>query len=568
MPSSVLDGQIKLYQLTDGIWKREGSQGTKSLTKSVDDLPSNDPSVMRASDGDWLITRKYAKSVFISKAKITDVCAVYYFDKGKWHQLRWVSKTRGHSEHRVSVRERLKDFEKVADNTIALDEGLEKGLIVFGPQSDRGVHYVLEELLEFSDYENILSRTEDYDQYLLNKADTAEEARVEAIMKGAQQYLDSLQSSEAKRLFQHFAGWEQDADKSENLLRALGNLLGEGMQTPAASGITGTNDITQLINNLKNKFHEEFESANYLDIKKHEMLEGGAARFAKADAVFSALAAFGALYSAVTELRSAAKLQNNARGTNTGDKQHSANFNTKVTTGGASSLKILTSTVSALKTTSEVCNNPAFGVFMQGMAKVTGPLGIAIGAFTAFRFGRKSLRARTRQAALKSIFSEDGLVDCPELKCCVEFLLHKVRRKKFYQGATGSVAGISCGAGICLTLAGVGAGNAWNPVGWVLLSTAAAGGLGLTGYKVFRRWKIEDTHNDRRAIAAGANIADAESAARALVRIYRFDKDKNCNRCVLSGKILDTFGVDVSELEKSEAVREAAIAMVVRHAVF
>ncbi len=106
--------------------------------------------------------------------------------------------------------------------------------------------------------------------------------------------------------------------------------------------------------------------------------------------------------------------------------------------------------------------------------------------------------------------------------------------------------------------------TAWSPVGWVLPGGAAVGGMGLLGYKVFRRWRRSSRHESRAKKGNGSGVVDTESAARKLIAISCSEK-LPANQIEIAKAVLGEFNVDAKELTDPKA-REAAVAIIVRHA--
>jgi hypothetical protein len=197
-------------------------------------------------------------------------------------------------------------------------------------------------------------------------------------------------------------------------------------------------------------------------------------------------------------------------------------------------------------------------------------IGAAISLEESARNFRKSDKAVQRLLQLRTAAGwmfEDGQageVDAKsELGLLTLYSVRKLSRRSTRLGVTGMAGAFGGVGGTILGVAAVtGAANAWNPIGWTLMSVALVGGVGVTGYVIYRR-ATKGTRHEKRT-DRGIPATSLEFAER-LIKVYTKGAQGDENHHKVAGEMLEAFGVPVKRGKLNGIDKPKAINRINRH---
>lgn len=215
-----------------------------------------------------------------------------------------------------------------------------------------------------------------------------------------------------------------------------------------------------------------------------------------------------------------------------------------------------------------VTPDPSHAITITGWGgTVGGFVGMAVNLYIAARnfyeTGVKDkLRRKFKQRSETVIYGQtakgEALFDMDpsqrvELYTLSRYASHKLRRGALRKGLTGGLACISAfggcaGAVAALSAIGVvGIANAWNPVGWAIGAIAIAGGIGLTGWVLYRRITRKRRH-ERKLKKWG--VADPQGFAEKLVKFYLEARGRKDDKLENAGRDLIRSFIHRKDFEK------------------
>jgi hypothetical protein len=537
---------IEVWRWHDGQWRAKHHDGTKEFRK-----PSELGGISGQKNGDWLIERRRAgRGTYIPAEDMFETGTVWHFDGMEWHSIY----RRSHGLDRPQYLDELHDAAEKGD--VLVESGAADELTVYDEQ---GVRYALApEIAAVIDHK----ADEVPDGSHLADVPTEEkvEAAAQAIAHGADKVISKLDN--LRRISAEWARYKPGDPVTRQMGLVLLKALEEANPGPTP-GTTAINDYVSLTNDiLSGKIDAGFH-AQGIDSKGSAAADA-VGNIAYCKLVSDALAGCGAVLDGVQQLRGMLKAENLAPGTKTGDRQLKGELKTALASyeldavKGVGYLFTATDKVIHLVDASSTAAQATGAVATMAVAPAT----TVVGMLTFARHVRKAHRARLRWSAYKKMLKEQDFCAYHEkLQACLHYLVGKSGRRVRTQAATATAAVISSAGGTILTVTAiVGGANAWNPVGWALLGTAAVGGAGIVCYKLYKRWTREARH--ARRIKKYSGITNATDAALTLIDIYLGnlpERDRDA-----AGLILETFGVKLKELV-SDRTHKAAIALVVRH---
>ncbi len=549
MKTEVMNGELKLYEFKNAQWSRMTDSGSRHV---LDKAP---PGVSNAEKGDWLVKRTRGTDVSI-KRRSTDRMAVYY-KHGDWHLLRGKAHhSDSLAEHRKFTRELLSAISGYPNGTIAVDQTSNGDVKVNVYKLDGQTEtWKTEVRVEVDANKEPVFNAEPQGR-------SREDELMEQVAREADLYANKLKSQDAKRIINEYIGWEHDDSKATALRKELGAILAEAVPSPATSGVTGANDLAQLALNIYT------EARNYPQGQgEYELPTSVSGLSAGSGLVHNGIAGLGSIIDYVIQVRAIHTAENTAPGTTTGRAQFDGQLNQAAASGILSASKSISKALELTNTVSSLASSNLASQLASATEKAAGPVGTLISFVSATRHSRKAHRARIRRRKIEQhMISASGQEVDVQLQRCISFLFHKMGRRFKTQVGNATVASVSFVAGASGAIAAavsVGAATAWSPVGWALLGGAAVGGMGLLGYKVYRRWTRKSRHANRASKGNNAGVVDAQSAARKLIQISCSDKLPP-HQIEIANAVLSEFNVDASEL-KDPGAREAAVAMIVRH---
>ena len=368
-------------------------------------------------------------------------------------------------------------------------------------------------------------------------------------------------------VMQEWARWKPGDPVPLNLARALLKAIEEACPSPTP-GTTAINDYTALVNDMVVADLEiedgliqatGIEDDGSVPSSNHR----GAENIEVCKIVGEALAGCGAIADYVQQLRALVRAEDHAPGTATGRRQFEGELNTAAATGMLDAPKIVANLFGATdKLITAVDKASQAAAATNAVAQGVPFVSTVVGALVCARHCRKAYRAGRRWWAYRQMLIENGQQPfCEELQQCLRYAVGKAGRRLRTQAATATTAAVSGTAGgILAVTAVVGGANCWNPVGWVLLGTAAVAGTGIVGYKVYKRVTRTKRHRKREDKYGG--IKTPEDLAQRLLSIAgRNDRSRDA---AAAKAMLLSFGIAPGELGKP-GVEKASMAMVKRH---
>jgi len=144
-----------------------------------------------------------------------------------------------------------------------------------------------------------------------------------------------------------------------------------------------------------------------------------------------------------------------------------------------------------------------------------GFLAAAISLGVMARTARKASKSRQRRHKVKKIIGSIGdgdgvIVERPsefsDLPILQDYVQRKLTRRHNRFAVTSATSAVAAVGGICTGIGGlvsfgvitVAAANIWNPVGWTLGAIALVGGIAITGYVLYRRYRRGERHAHRK----------------------------------------------------------------------
>jgi hypothetical protein len=198
-------------------------------------------------------------------------------------------------------------------------------------------------------------------------------------------------------------------------------------------------------------------------------------------------------------------------------------------------------------------------------------VGVVISLFESARNLRKSDHAYRRVAIFRELLSKIDPTsddDAAKLTLLLRFAKGKANRKGIRLYATAAMGGVGAVGGTVLAVVAVtGAANAWNPVGWAIGGVALVGGIGITGYVIYRKATKKERHKQRSATKN--RPVDAEDFAKKLIDFYK-SKGTTGKYVREAEEILHALGVYAENGQlgiegNPEKQRKIAITRIVRH---
>jgi len=562
VPSSLNDGEIKIYSFKNGKWvRKEGDRrrvrSEQQIVEKIEGMGDIEFTRTKPREGDWLIYRKHSTPIIVPKSDGSEIANVYYLGQsGKhWHRLI--------VNRRTGTRELLKTCLKTKPFSIVVSRGDEEPMMLYEPGENpiylEDQHFIVMRVED--DQAAFPGEIDDPRSQLSLAADApknAEERELERTAREladeSERYIKALTKPGFRAKFDRLRN-RSDPERDNEIIQLVLKVLDEAVPTPSTSPITGITDYWSMINSIGD-IDLNKKSESYFPVAADMDFDVGQ--------VSSVLASAGSVVQYAREMRKLKNLSNTAAGTGTGDNQYRGQVNTTAGNAAMAIPKSVLNLVGAADLVVKQVGNPMWATAFQTVGKVAGPLGILVSAVTVVRTSRKAHRARRRRNKLHKHLKE--MADTgqnEELRRCISFLFHKLQRRLIVQAepATSATASV-IGGSILFGLAITGSANLWNPVGWGIVAGGAAIGTGLLGYAIYRR--LTRTHRrNRRLNKSSGKVVDTESAARELIRIalnFRLPTQREIARAVLA-----EFGVEDPDLLTRDDVRETAVALVQRH---
>ncbi|MCB1908296.1 MAG: hypothetical protein KDH15_13085 [Rhodocyclaceae bacterium] len=158
----------------------------------------------------------------------------------------------------------------------------------------------------------------------------------------------------------------------------------------------------------------------------------------------------------------------------------------------------------------------ALGDVLKPAVSAAGFLTAAISLGVMARTARKAVKSKQRRHKVKKIIASvgeaDGVViersaEFQDLPLLQDYVQRKLTRRHNRFAVTSATSAVAAVGGICTGVGGlvsfgvitVAAANVWNPVGWTLGAIALVGGIAITGYVLYRRYRRGERHAHRKA---------------------------------------------------------------------
>jgi hypothetical protein len=512
------------------------------------------------ADGDWCIEDLLQKRVTrIDNARVPATGSLWAWKGGKWSRI-YKRSTAGY--------EQLPDYVAAiegADGEILIDTG--NLLIPDGQPENPDLKVVIlrrdgqvdEAEMEYVAVpDNVDPPAPDLDEQwgIVAIADDGGRGQqdIEAVVRAAGRIVD--QKDTLGRMLREYLEMDPADSRTKQLGSAIVKLIDEATPSPTP-GTTAPIDTTLLVNDYVVAAGGFDDKGKPIDGNTNGIDAGTADGMKLAGEL---LAGCGAALNYARELKAMIQLDGSGRGTTTGERQFLGELNTKAGNAAMSAPKAVSGLFAATDHIANLVDKTAtFSQSTSAVAQGMPFVGTALGAITFLRSARKAHRARVRYSKYKKLL-KGGDVATEEMRHCLNYAVGKTFRKTRTMGATATTALVGASGSTMLgATALLGAANVWNPVGWTLLGVAAVGGIGIVGYKVYKRATRKKRHEKREQKYGG--IKTPADLANKLVQIAGQRGHADREKAEL---MLESFGVVAAEMSQDRARAEAAKA-IARH---